>query len=332
MKFYSVEFSHPWFLLLLLLTPVIAFWIYKIRFQKPISIVFNTPSNSFATKEYWWYWGLDYLKLFAFIFLVIALAGPQKLGINLKTQESYGVDIVMAMDVSGSMLAKDLKPNRFEALRTVATEFVEKRINDRIGLVLYAGESYARTPLTADKTIVMNAINEINFGEMMDGTAIGMGLATAINRLKTSTSKSKIVILLTDGVNNAGAIDPKLATELAKGLGIKVYTIGIGTNGMAPMPYATNQFGEILYKNSVVEIDENLLKSIAKQTNGKYYRATSNNKLSAIYNDIDRLEKSTSETFQYNQKEALFRFFVLLALICWISPFVLKKTLFKSLV
>ena len=238
----------------------------------------------------------------------------------------------MAIDVSGSMLARDLKPNRLEALKDVADNFVDKRPNDRIGVVLYAGESYTKTPITTDKSIVKRTIASIEYGGIQDGTAIGMGLGSAVNRLKQSTAKSKVIILLTDGVNTAGSVDPKLATELAKGLGIKVYTIGIGTNGMAEMPYAKDYNGELMYKPMKVEIDEKLLTYIGEETGGKYFRATSNNKLKTIYDEIDKLETTVIEDIKYYNYDELYRNLVIAALLLLVLEYVLKNTLFKSFI
>ena len=239
----------------------------------------------------------------------------------------------MAIDVSASMLAKDLKPNRLEALKRVAGDFVNRRPNDRIGIVVYAGESFTQTPITSDKSIVKRTISEIKWGQLEGGTAIGMGLGSAVNRLKESKAKSKVIILLTDGVNNAGFVDPKTATDLAKGNDIKVYTIGIGTNGMAPFPWAKDpRTGKISFRNQQVEIDEELLKFIANETAGKYFRATDNSKLKAIYDEIDKLEKTKIEEFKYYNYTEKYRLLVFLAGIFLLLEFTLKNTLFKSFI
>ena len=227
--------------------------------------------------------------------IITALARPQIEDISTRTKTTKGIDIVMAIDVSSSMLARDLKPNRLTALRNVAGEFIKKRPNDRIGLVGYAGESYTKTPITSDKSIVLNALREISYGDLEDGTAIGMGLATSVNRLKESKAISKVIILLTDGVNNSGFIEPKTAADLAVEFGIKTYTIGLGTNGNALSPVAYNRDGTFRYGMRQVEIDEALLKDIAKVTGGKYFRATDNEKLEEIYDEINKLEKTEIE-------------------------------------
>jgi Ca-activated chloride channel family protein len=223
-------------------------------------------------------------RLLALAFLLIALARPRNVSVSTKIKANRGIDIVMAIDVSASMLAKDLQPNRLEALKVVATNFVNRRPNDRIGIVVYAGESFTQTPITSNKGIIKRTIADIKWGQLEGGTAIGMGLGSAVNRLKESEAKSKVIILLTDGVNNSGFVDPKTATELAKELNIKVYTIGIGTNGMADFPYSKDpRTGKLQFRKQQVEIDEELLQFIASETQGQYFRATDNTKLQDIY-------------------------------------------------
>jgi len=239
----------------------------------------------------------------------------------------------MAIDVSASMLAKDLKPNRLEALKNVASNFILDRINDRIGLVEYAGESYTKTPITTDKNIILKSLNEINYNTIIEGgTAIGMGLATSVNRIKDSKAKSKVIILLTDGVNNSGFIDPNTAAELAIEYGIKIYTIGLGTNGMALSPVGVDNNGKFSYAKIQVEIDENLLKEIADITGGKYFRATDNQKLQEIYSEINKLEKSDVEEIKYYNQEEKYRFYILLAIIFLTTEIILKYTLFRSFI
>jgi Ca-activated chloride channel family protein len=238
----------------------------------------------------------------------------------------------MAVDVSASMLAKDLKPNRLEALKKVAAEFIQKRPNDRIGLVEYAGESYTKTPVTSDKAIVLRALKEIKYNTIIQGgTAIGMGLANAVNRIKDSKAKSKIIILLTDGVNNAGFIDPKTASELAVEYGVKTYTIGLGTNGMALSPIAIRN-GKFQYGRIQVEIDEALLKEIAAATGGEYFRATNNKTLKEIYDEIDKLEKTEIEEYKFYNYQEKYRPLVLLAGLLLLFEIILRYTLFKSFV
>jgi Ca-activated chloride channel family protein len=320
---------------LLTVIPVLALWYFFIRKKDHASLTITStkgfevkPSILSKLKPI-----LALLRLSAIALLIIALARPRIVEVSSHTKTNRGIDIVMAIDVSASMLARDLKPNRLEALKKVANEFVTQRPNDRIGIVVYAGESFTQTPITSDKRIVINTISEINWGDLEGGTAIGMGLGSAVNRLKDSKAKSKVIILLTDGVNNTGFVDPKTATELAIGLGIKVYTIGIGTNGTASFPYAKDpKTGQLLFRDSPVEIDEVLLKYIAKETEGKYFRATDNTKLKAIYEEINKLEKTEIEEFKYYNYEEKYRLLVILAGLFILIEIVLKNTLFRSFI
>ena len=262
------------------------------------------------------------LRLLALGVLIVALARPRTSETNTKTKTTRGIDIVMAIDVSASMLAKDLKPNRLEALKNVASKFIKGRPNDRIGLVEYAGESYTKTPITSVK---YNTIIE-------GGTAIGMGLATAVNRLKDSKAKSKVIILLTDGVNNSGVLNPKIASELAVEFNIKVYTIGLGTNGMALSPVSALSNGRFQYDRVQVEIDEDLLKDIAKVTGGQYFRATNNQKLEQIYTEINKLEKTEIDEIKFTTYQEHFRPFVWIAGLLLLIEFLIRITLFRSFV
>lgn len=273
------------------------------------------------------------LRLAALALLITAMARPRTVDVSTKTKTTRGIDIVMAIDVSASMLAKDLSPNRLEALKDVAAEFISGRPNDRIGLVEYAGESYTKTPITSDKSIVLRALSDIKYNTIIEGgTAIGMGLATSVNRLKDSKAKSKIIILLTDGVNNSGFIDPKIASELAVEYGIKTYTIGLGTNGMALSPIARMPNGNFQYGRVQVEIDEDLLKEIADATGGKYFRATNNRKLVEIYDEINKLEKTEIEEFKFYNYEEKYRSLVLLAGLLFAIELLLRFTIFRSFV
>jgi len=273
------------------------------------------------------------LRLLAMGFLILGIARPQTVDVSTRTKTNKGIDIVMAIDVSSSMLAQDLKPDRLTALKRVAGTFVEDRMSDRIGLVVYAGESYTKTPITSDKSIVKGSLLEISFqGLIDDGTAIGMGLATSVNRLKDSKAKSKIIILLTDGVNNSGFIDPKIATELAVEFGIKTYTIGLGSNGTALAPIGILPNGKFKYGLTKVEIDEALLKEIAEETGGIYFRATDNKKLEEIYAEINKLEKTEIEEFKYYNYEEKYRILVLFALGLIFLEWIGRNTLFKSFI
>ncbi|MFY7671224.1 vWA domain-containing protein [Tenacibaculum sp. MEBiC06402] len=331
----NFEFHSPEFLWLFVLIPFLVLWFFSSR--KKENTLLSVPSiksfdggNSLLPKLKPL---LHVFRLLALSALIIALARPRNVSVSKKTKTNKGIDIVMAIDVSASMLAKDLKPNRLEALKRVAVDFVNRRPNDRIGIVVYAGESFTQTPITSDKSIVKRTISEIKWGQLEGGTAIGMGLGSAVNRLKESKAKSKVIILLTDGVNNAGFVDPKTATELAKELNIKVYTIGIGTNGMAPFPWAKDpRTGKLSFRNQQVEIDEKLLKFIANETDGQYFRATGNAKLKEIYDEIDKLEKTKIEEFKYYNYSEKYRLWVLLAGIFLVLEFILRNTIFKSFI
>ena len=333
--FNNFEFYNPEFLWLLLFIPLLVIWFFVTNKKNtPQLTIGNIKGFMIKTSFLSKLKPLLYvLRLLALAFIIVGLARPRNVSISKKTKSNRGIDIVMAIDVSASMLAKDLKPNRLEALKRVATAFVNKRPNDRIGIVVYAGESFTKTPITSDKSIVKRTISEIKWGQLEGGTAIGMGLGSAVNRLKESEAKSKIIILLTDGVNNGGFVDPKTATELAKGNNIKVYTIGIGTNGMAPFPWNKDPItGKISFRNQQVEIDEKLLKHIARETEGKYFRATNNMKLKAIYDEIDKLEKTKIEEFKYYNYTERYRLFVCIAGILLLFEFFLKNTVFKSFI
>lgn len=330
----DITFANPEFFWLFLMLPIFAFWLWRKRLTQQASVRFSSTKNIAFSQS----WRLKtkpiliILKVVAFAGLVIALARPQSTSETTQIRPSEGIDIVLSIDVSSSMLAKDLKPNRLEALKKVATRFIKDRQNDRIGLVVYSGESYTKVPVTSDRNIVLNSLNEVTFGQVEDGTAIGMGLATAINRLKDSKAKSRVIILMTDGVNNSGFIEPKIASELAQKHNIKVYTIGLGTNGMALEPVAYNPDGSFQYGMTKVEIDENLLKEIAQITGGKYFRATDNKKLEQIYKEIDTLEKSKIEELKYYNYQEKFRFWAILSVVCLILEFVLRNTIFRGFV
>lgn len=330
----NLEFENPAFLWALLLLPFLVFWFFYTHQRNTATLQVGTTKGFELKKSLPAQLKplLYTLRIVAIGALIIALARPRNVSISKKTKTNKGIDIVMAIDVSGSMLAKDLRPNRLEALKKVAENFVKERPNDRIGIVVYAGESYTQTPITSDKSIVASSLRAIEYGQIEDGTAIGMGLGSAINRLKDSKAKSKVIILLTDGVNTAGFIDPKTATELAKELKIKVYTIAIGTNGMAPFPYAKDRRGNLMFRKQKVEIDEELLKHIATETEGKYFRATDNVKLKAIYNEINKLEKTKIEEFKYYNYQEQYRGFVFLAIALLLLEFVLKNTVFRSFI
>lgn len=331
----NITFLNPEFFWLFLLIPLAIAWLVVKRNQQSATLKVSSikgfktkPSTLAKLKPY-----LSVLRILALCSLIIALARPRTVDISNKTKTTKGIDIVMAIDVSGSMLAKDLKPNRMEALKRVAADFVEQRPNDRIGLVVYASEAYTKTPVTSDKAIVEEAIGSIKYDNVLqDGTGIGMGLATAVNRLKDSKAKSKVIILLTDGVNNAGFIEPETAADIAKQYGIKVYTIGIGTNGMAMFPYTLAPNGDFLFQMMKVEIDERLMKSIAQKTDGKYFRATSNSKLAEIYNEINKLETTEIQELKFYDYDEKFRPFVLFACLLVLIEIGLRNTVYRSFI
>lgn len=331
----NVTFLNPEFFWLFALLPLLVVWYYFKRKEETPSLKISSTKGFQAKPSL-----IARLRPLLFVFrllalssLIIALARPRSVDVSNKTNSTNGIDIVIASDVSGSMMAKDLKPNRLEALKEVATTFVENRVNDRIGIVVYAAEAYTKTPVTSDKAVVLQAIEDIKYDNVLqDGTGIGMGLATSVNRLKDSKAKSKIVILMTDGVNNAGFLEPIMASEIAADLGIKVYTIGIGTNGNAMFPYALAPNGGFLYKMMPVQIDEKLMKDIAQKTGGKYFRAQNNKGLEQIYDEINKLETSKIEELKFVNYDEKFRPFVWLASLLLLLELVLRNTIFRSFI
>ena len=333
--FNNITFENPqWFWLFLLFPILIAWYIWKRNLQTPEVKI--SSIKGFKIKQ-----GilpklrpvLFVLRLLCLALLITAMARPRTVDVTSRTKKTQGIDIVMAIDVSPSMLARDLKPNRLEALKEVAAEFIEGRPNDRIGLVAYAGESFTKTPITSDKAIVQSALEDIQYSDLLEnGTAIGMGLATSVNRLKDSKAKSKVIILLSDGVNNTGFIDPKIAGELAVEYDIKVYTIGLGSNGTAMGPIGIDRSGQFRYGPTKVEIDEDLMKQISNQTNGKYFRATNNEKLEEIYDEINKLEKTEVKESKFYNYEEKYRPLVILAGLLFLIEIILRNTIFRSFV
>ena len=331
--FENIEFANPQLFWLFLLLPVALAWYILTRKNQVASLRISSikgfkTSGIFSKLKPL----LFVLRLLALTAVIIALARPQTKEVSTRTKTTKGIDIVMSIDVSSSMLARDLKPNRLDALKDVAEDFIKKRPNDRIGLVAYAGESYTKTPITSDKSIVLAALRDIDYGQLEDGTAIGMGLATSVNRLKESKAISKVIILLTDGVNNAGFIEPQTAADLAVEYDIKTYTIGLGTNGNALTPIAYKRDGTFQYGMRQVEIDEELLEDIADVTGGKYFRATDNDKLEEIYDEINKLEKTEIEEFKYTKYEEKFRPWIFIAGILLLLEWLLRATIFKSFI
>lgn len=327
----NMSFAQPWFFGLFLLIPFMIWWYYSSKKKDNPSIRLTTISGIREVKPTWRVRlrpSLFWLRLLSLSFLIIALARPQSSSVN-ESIDSEGIDIVMSIDVSGSMLAEDLKPNRIESAKKVASDFVDNRPTDRVGLVIFAGESFTQVPITIDHNVLKEQISKIKSGVLVDGTAIGMGLATGVDRLRASKAKSRVLILLTDGVNNTGLIDPSTALEIAKRYNVRVYTIGIGSEGQAPYPVQT-PFGT-QKQMMPVQIDEALLQKIAKETGGKYYRATSNKSLRSVYDEIDQLEKTKIEVNSYKQYAELFFPFALIAILCLLAEIVLRYTVFKSI-
>ena len=329
--FENIEFANPKLLWLLLLVPLAIVW-YILRHKKQEASVRFSDMSGFVKLPKTWKAYLRHLlfalKMAALALLIVALARPQSSSTN-STSNIEGIDIVMAMDVSGSMLARDLKPDRLTAAKNVASDFVKDRPSDRMGLVIFSGETFTQVPLTTDHGVMLNMLAEMKNGLIDDGTAIGDGLATAISRLKDSEAISKVVILLTDGMNNAGSVDPYTAAEMAKLYGIRVYTIGVGTYGTAPYPVQT-PFGTQIQQVKV-EIDEKLLTTIANSTGGKYFRANSNQKLDEIYQEIDKLERSKIEVTEFRRLHEEFYPLVAWALALLLLEFLLRKTIFRTL-
>lgn len=315
----NITFAHPWLLLGLVVVPaMVAWYIWRYRKQHPAvqhsTILTSAPERGLRARLLW----LPYaLRCLAVGLLIIALARPQS---QLSRQEMTveGIDIVLAIDVSGSMLAEDFKPNRLEAAKKVAADFIDGRTTDRMGLVVFAGEAYTQVPLTVDHHVLLQQLGSLKSGTIKDGTALGDGLATAINRIKDSDAKSKVIILLTDGVNNQGSVDPQSAAEICQLYGIRLYTIGMGTMGKAPFPFR-DPFGRVHYQNIDAEIDEPLLRSMAEQTvEGQYFRATNKGSLQEVFAQIDEMEKSKIDVTQYAQtrdEHAPFLWWALLALV-----------------
>ena len=331
----NLEFLNPEYFFLLALIPIVILWNYFNKNQLNNSIRFSNTNAFEGLNNFYSILksSLKIIRLVSLVLIIIALARPQVIDTSTRVKTNSGIDIIMAIDVSASMLAKDLKPNRLDALKNVADEFIKNRVSDRIGLVEYAGESYTKTPLTTDKSIILQSLREIKYNNIIEGgTAIGMGLATSVNRIKDSKAKSKVIILLTDGVNNAGFIDPITAAELAKEFQIKIYSIGIGTNGLALSPVGIDVRGKFNYANVQVEIDEKLLTQISEMTGGKYFRATDNNRLEEIYSDINKLERTEIEEFKYYSVDEKFRYFLVPAILLIVFELVMKFTILRRFI
>jgi Ca-activated chloride channel family protein len=329
-----ITFASPWVLWLIpvLLLAQVAWWFFVRKKENPtllFSEVKLLESHSMPliakVKAF-----LPLLRWAAVSLLLVALARPQT-SYNESKVTTEGIDIVISVDVSSSMLAQDFKPNRLEAGKKTALDFINGRPNDRIGLVVFAGESFTQCPVTIDHVIVKNQLKAITNGKLEDGTAIGMGIANAVQRLKESESKSKVVILMTDGVNNKGLVDPATAADIATQFGVRVYTIGVGTQGQAYTPVAMDQNGQLVYDYAEVQIDENILKEVAKKTGGQYFRATNNKKLTQIFEEIDKLEKTKIKVSAFSRKTEMFFWFAFAAMVLLLIDWWSRYTIFKTL-
>ena len=329
--FHGIEFANPGFFWLLLIIPVMIAYYYWRNPQMQGTLGLSTiKSFASAPKSYlpvFRHTGFV-LRCLALSAVIVALARPQS-AFSWQNETTEGIDIMIATDISGSMLAEDFSPNRLEAGKNIAINFIKARPDDRIGLVIFSGESFTQCPLTIDHDVLINLFADIKNGMIDDGTALGMGLATAVNRLKDSEAKSKVIILLTDGVNNKGSIPPITAAQIAKQFGIRVYTVGIGTNGSARYPLR-DQFGNIHYEMIPVDVDENTLTKIGDITGGKYFRARNNNQLTQIYEQIDKLEKVKIAVTRYHKKTERYLPFAILALLFLSLEFMLNNTVFKG--
>jgi Ca-activated chloride channel family protein len=328
----NIEFIYPAFFYALILVPVMVAWyLWKgRRGTAPLKLPgFENLDERTGSTRIWLRHLLAFFRLLVVILIIIVLARPQSSN-QWEQVTTEGIDIVLCMDVSGSMRAMDFKPNRLEASKNVGIEFVNAREEDRFGLVVFAGESFTQCPMTTDRAVVVNFMKEVDFGIIEDGTAIGMGLATAVNRIKESRTKSKVIILLTDGVNNRGDIGPLTAAEIAAGFDIRVYTIGVGSRGNAPMP-VQDMFGRMVTRDMPVEIDEEVLKQIALTTGGSYFRATDNNKLREIYQEIDELEKTRLDVKQFSKKKEEYFPFLMAAMLILLIEILLRYTIFRTI-
>lgn len=327
-----IDFADPGFLYILLVVPaIVAFYILKQQkafasIRMPGLESLQVPVKTF--RNYLRHI-LFALRMIAISLLIIVLARPQSTD-RFQDVSTEGIDIILALDISGSMLARDFRPNRLEASKNVATEFISGRPYDRIGLVVFSGETFTQCPLTTDHAVLVNLLRELESGMIEDGTAIGMGLANAVTRIKDSEAKSKVIILLTDGVNNRGEVAPATAAGIAETFGIRVYTIGVGSRGMAPYPVQT-PFGT-QYQNMPVEIDEDILKDIASNTGGRYFRATDNNKLVEVYSEIDKLEKSKIDVRQFIKKEEEYIPLAIIAFCLLAVELLLRFTILRKLI
>lgn len=327
----GIQFAYPQFFWLLSIIPFMLFYHFRVIVNKRTHLRISTslPFQKYIpTTRQKFGWLPLFSRIMVVALSVVALARPQSSSTS-ENRTTEGISIMLAMDISGSMLAEDFRPNRIEAAKQVALDFIEQRQNDLIGLVIFSGESFTQCPLTSDHSVLKNLMSNIKSGMLVDGTALGEGLATAVARLKDAKTKSKVIILLTDGVNNAGSVAPITAGEIAKTFGIRVYTVGVGTKGMAPYPFKT-PFG-IQYQNMEVQIDEDVMKQISDATDGKYFRATGNKKLQEVYKEIDKLEKTKVEVTEFRRHTEKYFPFALAAGLFLLLEIILKFTILRSI-
>jgi Ca-activated chloride channel homolog len=330
--FKNIEFANPELFLLLLLLPIIGYWYWQ-RYRTHYAPITFSNLSAFRGQSSWRGKArslLPVLRGVAVVSLIVAIARPQQL-LSERNVSADGIDIMLSIDLSSSMLAQDFDPDRLEVAKKVAADFVQKREFDRLGLVVFSGEAFTQCPLTTDHRVVQEFLASLKCGLLQDGTAIGMGLATAVNRLKDSPAKSKIIILMTDGVNNAGYFKPEDAMNLAKTLGIRVYTIGVGSTGEAMSPVGRRQDGNYVFGLVPVEIDEPLLQNIAQTTGGKYYRATNAQELELIYAEIDRLEKSRFDLTTLKSRAEASQGWILMVLVLMVLELLLRYTIFRTI-
>ena len=328
----NIEFAYPAFFYALALIPLMLAWYLWMgrKATAPMKLPgFENLDDRMSSSRVWLRHMLVLLRIAVVSLIIVVLARPQSSN-QWEQVTTEGIDIVLCMDVSGSMRAMDFRPNRLEASKNVGIEFVNARQDDRFGLVVFAGESFTQCPMTTDRAVVVNFLKEVDFGVIEDGTAIGMGLATAVNRIKESKAKSKVIILLTDGVNNRGDVGPVTAAELATGYGIRVYTIGVGSKGTAPIP-VQDMFGRTVTRDMPVEIDEDVLQKIAETTGGTYFRATDNNKLREIYQEIDQLEKTRLDVKHFSKNKEEYFPFLLAAMLMLLLEVGLRYTIFRTI-
>ncbi len=328
----NYQYENPVFLWLLILIPIIGIWYFRASKTFYPTLVLPSVKQTFVKSSLLGRLRilLPILRTLSVIFVITALARPQQI-IKLENVNADGIDIILALDLSSSMLAMDFEPNRLEASKKVAAEFISNRPYDRIGLVVFSGEAFTQCPITTDHTLLLEFLKGLECGFLEDGTAIGMGLASAVNRLKDLKSKSKVIILLTDGVNNAGYFDPKIATQMAKSLGIRVYSIGVGSQGVAQVPVGKDNNGNYVFDYNTVEIDEALLQKIAEETDGKYYRATNRSQLEKIYAEINALEKSKVEIKQYKRMKDIYKSFLIIAACILLIEILLRYSVFRTI-